>query len=69
MSKIPGGGSHIDMVYVYVPAFWALFCEIWYSDRGRGVSSETKEPEFHNWVYFWQIIVKSIQFGQNWVLF
>ena len=20
-----GGGSHIDMVYIYVPAFWALF--------------------------------------------
>ena len=21
----PGGGSHIDMVYVYVPAFWDAF--------------------------------------------
>ena len=21
----PGGGSHIDMVYVYVPAFWGTF--------------------------------------------
>ena len=20
-----GGGSHIDMVYVYVPAFWGTF--------------------------------------------
>ena len=29
--EIGGGGSHIDMVYVYVPAFWGAF---WYSDRG-----------------------------------
>ena len=34
-----------------------------------GFSSETKKPRFKNWVYFEQIIVKSTQFGQNWVLF
>ena len=22
-----GGGSHIDMVYVYVPAFWGTFSQ------------------------------------------
>ena len=27
------GGSHIDLVYVYVPAYWVLFREIWYNDR------------------------------------
>ena len=27
-------GSHIDMVYVYVPAFWGTFSRIWYSNRG-----------------------------------
>ena len=30
--KSGGGYSHIDMVHVYVPAFWVLFCEIWYSN-------------------------------------
>ena len=25
--EIPGGGSHIDMVYVYVPAFWVTFSQ------------------------------------------
>ena len=34
-----------------------------------GFSSETKEPKLKNWGFFEQIIVKSIQFGQNWVLF
>ena len=34
-----------------------------------GSSTEMKEPKFENWVYFEQIIVKSTQFGQNWVLF
>ena len=34
-----------------------------------GFSSETEEPKFKNWVYLEQIIVKSTQFGQNWVLF
>ena len=23
-----GGGTHIDMVYVYVPAFWDAFSQI-----------------------------------------
>ena len=34
-----------------------------------GFSSETKEPKFKNCVYLEQIIAKSTQFGQNWVLF
>ena len=25
VTEVPGGGSHIDMVYVYVPAFWGTF--------------------------------------------
>ena len=52
--------------------FEVLFCEIWYSGRGGGgggCSSETKEPKLRNWLYFGQIIVKSTQFGQNWVFF
>ena len=34
------GGSHTDMVYVYVPAFWAPFHEIWYSDQGVFIRDE-----------------------------
>ena len=46
-----GGGSHIDMVYVYVPAFRALFREIWYSDRGVFIRDE--EPKLHKLGVFW----------------
>ena len=61
------GGSHIDMVYVYVPAFLgALFREIWNTDRG--FSSE-KKPKFENWVYLEQILVKKHPICPNWVLF
>ena len=54
--------------YMCLP-FGALFREIWYSDRGGGVSSEMKEPKLHIGVYLGQIIIKSTQFSQNWVLF
>ena len=60
------GGSHIDLVYV--PAFWGVF----FTKFGKGIdgfSSEMKEPNFINWVYLEQIIVKSTQFEQNWVFF
>ena len=40
ISICPPGGSHIDMVYVYVPAFWALFRKIWYSDWGVFIRDE-----------------------------
>ena len=46
------GGSHIDMVYVYVPAFWGTF----FAKFGiaiRGFSSETKEPKLHKLGVFW----------------
>ena len=37
MIKYPGGGPHINMVYVYVPAFWGTFSrKIWYNDGGGG---------------------------------
>ena len=51
----PGrGSSHVDMVYVYVPAFWGAFSRNFvymYSDRG--FSSETKEPKLHKLDVFW----------------
>ena len=47
----------------------ALFCEIWYSDGPGGGVQRRRSPNYINWVYFGQIIVKSTQFDQNWVLF
>ena len=61
------GGSHIDLVYIC-----ACLLECFLVELGTAIgefSSETKEPKFKNWVYFEQIIVKSTQFGQNWVFF
>ena len=51
--------------YMCLP-FGALFCEIWYSDQ---VFIRDKGAQITNWVFFGQIIVKSTQFGQHWVLF
>ena len=36
----PGEGSHIDMVYIYVPAFWGAICKFWYSDPGVFIADE-----------------------------
>ena len=48
----PMGGSHIDMVYVYVPAFWVAF-SLNLVQRSGGFSSETKEPKLHKVGVFW----------------
>ena len=45
------------MVYVYVPAFWGAF------SRG-GFHQRRRSPNYINWMYLGQIIVKSTQFGQ-----
>ena len=59
------GGSHIDMVYVYMCLpFGKLFHEIWYSDRG--FSSEIEEPKLHKLGVFWEN--KKHRFGQNYVI-
>ena len=47
------GGSHIDMVYVYVPAFWGTFFAKFGIAIGGGFSSETKEPKLHKLGVFW----------------
>ena len=54
--QVPGG-SHIDICIMCLP-FVALFCEIWYGDRG-GFHQRQRNPNHINWVYFGQIIVKS----------
>ena len=48
-----GGGSHIDMVYVHVPAFWGHFFVKFGIAMGGGDSSETKEPKLHKLGVFW----------------
>ena len=48
-------------------SFGVLFREIWYSDWG--FHQRQRCPNYITWVYFGQIIVKSTQFGQNWVHF
>ena len=45
------GGSHIDMVYVYVPAFWGAIS--WNLVAIGGFSSEMKEPKLHKLGVFW----------------
>ena len=55
------GGSHIDMVYVYVPAFWGgFFAKFgiaigWFHQRRRS-------PNYINWVYLGQI---TYDFGES----
>ena len=46
------GGSHIDMVYVFVPAFWGTFSRNMIIAI-EGFSSETKEPKLHKLGVFW----------------
>ena len=41
------GGSHIDMEYIYVPAFWGALMQ---NSVIKWFLSEAKEPKFKNWV-------------------
>ena len=55
------------LVHIMCLPFGVLFHEIWYSHRGFFIRDRGTQIVY-NWVYFGQIIVKSTQFGQNWVL-
>ena len=55
----------IVCLYMYL-WFEVLFREFWCSDRRVFVTNEG--AQFTNWVHFEQIMVKSTQFEQNWVL-
>ena len=57
------GGFHIDVV-VYVSSFSGAISRYLVCFHQRWSS-----PNDMNWVYFEQIMVKSTQFEQNWVLF
>ena len=64
-----GGGVLTLTWYTYMCLpFGALFREIWYSDRVF-FYQRRRSPNYINWVYFGQIIVKSTHFDQNWVPF
>ena len=62
-----GRGSHIDMVYVYVPAFWGAFSRNLVYRLGVFIRDEG--AQIQKLVYFEKTIVKSIKFGQNLMLF
>ena len=66
-SPSPGGSSHWHGIRICACLLRCLFAK--FGIAMGGSSTETKEPKFKNWVYFEQIIVKSTQFEQNWVLF
>ena len=64
------GGSHIDTVYVL--GLCACLLGRFFAKFGiaiRGFHQRRRSPNYINWMYFGQIIVKITQFGQNWVLF
>ena len=56
------------MIYIYVPAFVGAFSAKFDVAIG-GFYHRRMSPNYINWVYFGQIIVKSTQFGPNWVFF
>ena len=61
------GGSHIDMVQVYVPAFWGAI-SLNLVERSVDFHQRWRSPNYINWVYIEQIMAKSTQFEQSWVL-
>ena len=68
--KTHGGGrfSHWHGIRVYVPT--SLGAILWNLVRQSvDFLQRWKSPNYMNWVYFEQIMVKSTQFEQNWVLF
>ena len=68
-----GGGSHIDLVYVYACLLaWGDFLEFWHSD---GSVSLQMVPNMHELVFFIQITVKKYKdwvklciLVQNWLI-
>ena len=52
-----------------MPAFWSAFSKKIGIAMGGGFHQRRRSPNYINWVYFGPNIVKSSQFGQNWVLF
>ena len=61
------GRTHIDMVYIYLPAFRVPLCE--FGIAISGFSSEMERPKLHKLGVFLEMMMESIKFEQNWVLF
>ena len=66
-SNCPGGFSHWQSIRICACLLGCCFTK--FGTAIGGFHRRRRSPNYINWVYFGQIIVKSIQFGQNWVLF
>ena len=77
----PGGGGVLTLTWYKWPKRQAHICMIhicacllghFFTKFGiaiGGFHQRRRSPNYINWVYFGQIIVKSTQFDPNWVLF
>ena len=63
-----GGGGVRTLTWYYVPAFLGCYF-VKFGIAIGGFSSRWRNPNYINWVNFEQIMLKSTQVEQNWVLF
>ena len=63
----PGGFSHWHGIRICACLLGHLFAK--FGIAIGGFHQRRRSPNYINWVYFAQIIVKSTQFDPNWVLF
>ena len=68
-SRSAGGFSHWHVIRICACLLGCFFAKFGIAIGGGGVHQRQRSPNYINWVYFGQIIVKSTQFGQNCVLF
>ena len=65
----PGGFSHWHGIRICACLLGHFFAKFGIAIGGGGFHQRRRSPNYINWVYFGQIIVKSTQFDPNWVLF
>ena len=65
--QIPGGFSHWHGIRICACLLGHFFAK--FGIAIGGFHQRRRSPNYINWVYFGQIIVKSTQFDPNWVLF
>ena len=65
--SIPGGFSHWHGIRICACLLGHFFAK--FGIAIGGFHQRRRSPNYINWVYFGQIIVKSTQFDPNWVLF
>ena len=64
---LPGGFSHWHGIRICACLLGRFFAK--FGIAIGGFHHRRRSPNYRNWVYFGQIIVKSTQFDPNWVLF